>query len=107
MKRSTSFGACAASLAGALALGAWGCSPTVVSGSSASTGTAPWVNPCCGGGYPAGDEQIVHPDAGIDAASDSCGLPYDVCQAACGYADTCYAWDGGDGYVYCAGCAYN
>jgi hypothetical protein len=93
--------------AGLLALAAWACSPTVASESSSSTGTGPWVNPCCGG-YPAGDHKVVYFDAGIDAAlpdGDACGLPFDVCQAACGYVDTCYALDGGDSHVYCAGCA--
>jgi hypothetical protein len=89
-----------------LALAVWACNSTVVTGSSASTGTGPYVNPCCGGGYQVGDDKVVYLDAALPDG-DACGLPYDVCQAACGYGDSCYAVDGGNGYVYCAGCAYN
>jgi hypothetical protein len=102
----------APSLGLALASSAPACSPTVVSESSASSGSAPWTDPCCYGGYNAsgGDERTV--DAGFDASVQDGGgcsvqglLAADVCIAVCGYGTTCALVDAGT--VYCYGCAQN
>jgi hypothetical protein len=107
-------------LVGALPLGfvlAWGspaCSTRVVSESSASTGTAPWVDPCCYGGYYAGggDERTL--DGGLDATvqdAGACGvaglLAEDVCYAVCGYDTTCALVEPDTGTVRCYECAVN